>query len=207
MARTGRPLAMPAEERKKEIYEAVEQLLGEHAYEKVTMAEIAAKAGMSKKTLYVYFADKNELMESLVASSYVWPQKNLEDTSPDPVLALRTRIYGIAEHVLCEHHLRLCRLAIGERVGHARIADMFYEMGIRGSRESLIQAVERIDRSRWNLNVKSLLLVEMIFGASIGYHLMDALLTGQLPDSKLIADAIDEVISSLFRTDIEPAAG
>ncbi|MVV51790.1 TetR/AcrR family transcriptional regulator [Pseudomonas sp. PB120] len=205
MARTGRPLAMPAEERKKEIYVAVEQLLTERAYEKVTMSEIAAKAGMSKKTLYVYFADKNELMESLVASSYVWPQKAQEDASPDPVHALRLRLHGIAEHVLCEHHLRLCRLAIGERVGHTRIADMFYEMGISASRGSLILAVERIEPSRWNLKIKSLLLVEMIFGASIGYHLMDALLTGRLPDKQLIQDAIDEVIESLFSSAQPPA--
>lgn len=198
---------MPAEERKKEIYEAVEQLLGERVYEKVTMSEIAAKAGMSKKTLYVYFADKHELMESLVASSHVWPQKVLEDASPDPVLALRIRLHGIADHVLCEHHLRLCRLAIGERVGQTKIADMFYQMGIRASRGSLILAVERIERSRWVLNIKSLLLVEMIFGASIGYHLMDALLTGQLPDKQHLQASIDEVIASLFRTVDQSAAG
>src|SRR3546814_1841525 len=68
MTRTGRPLAMPAEERKKEVYVAAEKLFGERGYEKVTMTEIAAQAGMSKKTLYVYFADKEALLTSLVAS-------------------------------------------------------------------------------------------------------------------------------------------
>src|SRR3546814_10358908 len=63
MTRTGRPLAMPAEERKKEVYVAAEKLFGERGYEKVTMTEIAAQAGMSKKTLYVYFADKEARSE------------------------------------------------------------------------------------------------------------------------------------------------
>ncbi|CAM5450049.1 hypothetical protein ECAE60S_02744 [Eoetvoesiella caeni] len=39
------------------VYNAAEQLFGDRGYEKVTMAEIAAQAGMSKKTLYVHFAD------------------------------------------------------------------------------------------------------------------------------------------------------
>ena len=194
---------MPVEERKKEIYQAVEQLLGERAYEKVTMSEIAAKAGMSKKTLYVHFADKDELMKSLVASSYVWPQQTVEDLSPDPVDALRNKLYGIAEHVLCEHHLRLCRLAIGESIGATGIADMFYQMGIRPSRESMIEAVERIAPERWVVKQKPLLLVEMIFGATVGYRLMDALLTGQLPDPQQVRESIDDVIAAL----LVPAAG
>lgn len=194
---------MPVEERKKEIYQAVEQLLGERAYEKVTMSEIAAKAGMSKKTLYVHFADKDELMKSLVASSYVWPQQTVEDLSPDPVDALRNKLYGIAEHVLCEHHLRLCRLAIGESIGATGIADMFYQMGIRPSRESMIEAVERIAPERWVVKQKPLLLVEMIFGATVGYRLMDALLTGQLPDPQQVRESIDDVIAAL----VVPAAG
>lgn len=194
---------MPVEERKKEIYQAVEQLLGERAYEKVTMSEIAAKAGMSKKTLYVHFADKDELMKSLVASSYVWPQQTVEDLSPDPVVALRNKLYGIAEHVLCEHHLRLCRLAIGESIGATGIADMFYQMGIRPSRESMIEAVERIAPERWVVKQKPLLLVEMIFGATVGYRLMDALLTGQLPDPQQVRESIDDVIAAL----VVPAAG
>ncbi len=194
---------MPVEERKKEIYQAVEQLLGERAYEKVTMSEIATKAGMSKKTLYVHFADKDELMKSLVASSYVWPQQTVEDLSPDPVDALRNKLYGIAEHVLCEHHLRLCRLAIGESIGATGIADMFYQMGIRPSRESMIEAVERIAPERWVVKQKPLLLVEMIFGATVGYRLMDALLTGQLPDPQQVRESIDDVIAAL----LVPAAG
>ncbi len=32
----------------------------------VTMAQIASEAGMSKKTLYAYFADKRALLNSLV---------------------------------------------------------------------------------------------------------------------------------------------
>lgn len=198
MARTGRPLAMPAEQRKQEIYAAVEQLLAEHAYEKVTMAEIAAKAGMSKKTLYVYFADKNALMEALVASSYAWPQQAVEAVAADPVEALRAKLQGIAEQVLSEQHLRLCRLAIAEGAGPGKIAESFQEMGIRASRASLIAAVERIDPARRHLNLDSLLLVEMIFGASIGHHLMDALLTGCLPDKQPTLDAIDAIIAALF---------
>ncbi len=49
-----------------EIFSIAEQLFGEKGFENVTMSEIATAAGMSKKTLYVYFSDKRELLISLV---------------------------------------------------------------------------------------------------------------------------------------------
>src|SRR3546814_3943480 len=77
MTRTGRPLAMPAEERKKEVHVAAEKLFGERGHEQVTMSEIAAQAGTSKKTLYAYFSDKEARSEehttelqSLMSTSY-----------------------------------------------------------------------------------------------------------------------------------------
>src|SRR3546814_19396995 len=92
MTRTGRPLAMPAEERKKEVYVAAAKLFGERGYEKVTMTEIAAQAGMSKKTLYVSFADKAALLTSLVASSYTWTEPALNRTPNEAVATLNYKL-------------------------------------------------------------------------------------------------------------------
>jgi AcrR family transcriptional regulator len=198
MSRIGRPLAMPVEDRRKEIFSTAEQLFGERGYEKVTMAEIAAACGMSKKTLYVSFADKEALLKALVASSYIWPEHAFDQATADPVARLRLRLQVVAEHVLSERHIKLCRLAIGESIGIAGLADTFYQMGLHTSRESLIQAVEQIPPARRHLALPGSLQADMLFGAICGKGLFDALLTGALPQPEQIGQAIDEVVGSLF---------
>lgn len=199
MTRTGRPLAMSAEDRKKEIYIAAERLFGDRGYEKVTMSEIAAEAGMSKKTLYVYFSDKEALLTSLVASSYIWPDHAFEGKPADPVDGLKVTLKVIADHVLSDRHLKLCRLAIGESIGIAGLADTFYQMGINSSRESLITAVDQIEPGRHMVDLKACVLADMLFGATVGKVLIDALLTGDRPGMQIIYDAIDHVCARLFK--------
>lgn len=198
MTRIGRPLVMPTEERKKEIHSAAEQLFGERGYEKVTMAEIAAQAGMSKKTLYVHFADKEALLKSLVASSCIWPETVFEKEPADPVDGLKRTLKIIADHVLSKRHLKLCRLAIGESIGISNLADTFYRMGIHASRQSLIAAVDQVEPSRRIADLNSDVWADMLFGATIGNVLFDALLTGKRPAIRQIHTSIDHVVGMLF---------
>ncbi len=198
MTRTGRPLAMPPEDRKKEVYAAAEKLFGERGYEKVTMSEIAAEAGMSKKTLYVYFSDKEALLTSLVSSSYIWPEHAFEGKLVDPFEGLKVRLKVIADHVLSERHLKLCRLAIGESIGIAGLADTFYQMGICTSRESLIAAVNQIEPGRRIVKLDACILADMLFGATVGKVFIDALLAGKAPVMRHIYASIDQVAATLF---------
>lgn len=189
---------MPTEDRKNEIHSAAEQLFGEHGYEKVTMSEIAAQAGMSKRTLYVHFSDKEALLKSLVASSYIWPSNAFEDKPENSVEGLKIRLRTIADHVLSERHLKLCRLAIGEGIGISGLADTFYHMGIHTSRQSLITAVDQIEPSRRIADLSSDIWADMLFGATIGKVLIDALLTGKRPAMRQVYASIEHVIAMLF---------
>lgn len=199
MSRAGRPLVMPHEDRKKQIHAAAEKLFGERGYENVTMSEIAAEAGMSKKTLYVHFADKETLLKSFVASSYIWPERHpVEEAATDPVDGLKARLRTIADHVLSPRHLKLYRLAIGESIGIAGLADTFHEVGIRRSRESLIRAIDEIAPARRALQLESGVLADMLFGATIGQLLIDALLTGRRRNMRKIHASFEQVIGAMF---------
>lgn len=199
MSRTGRPLAMPVEHRKKEIHAVAEQLFGERGYEKVTMSEIAVAAGMSKKTLYVHFADKQALLKSLVESSLIWPESRTDASQAVlPSGELVAALKAVAAHVLSERHLRLCRLAIGESISITGLADTFYEMGIQRSRDSLIGVVDRIEPARRKLGLESAVLADMLFGATIGKVLIDALLTAERPDLPTIHASIEQVVAAMF---------
>lgn len=198
MARTGRPLAMPVEERKEAIYSAAETLFGEQGYEKVTMNDIASAAGMSKKTLYQLFTDKETLLRGLVESSYVWPEDTLDTEAADPVAALVLRLRVIANHVLSDRHIKLSRLAIGESIGRKDIATTFVETGVGKSRESLVEAITNVPPARHRVDLPPTTLAGMLYGATCGYQLMNALLTGTKPDLARVYATIDEVVEKMF---------
>lgn len=180
MSKMGRPLVMPVEDRCKEIYRAAEKLFGLKGFAHVTMAEIAAESGMSKKTLYVYFSDKKALLKALVSSSYVWSDQSLAlDTEHSPVAALKRHLKMIAEYALSERHLKLCRLAIAENFASDGMADTFYQLGIARSRESLILSIEKIPPNQHRIKLEVGLLADLLFGAVIGKKLIDALMANQ----------------------------
>lgn len=199
----GRPLVMPVEERYREIFNTAEQLFGEKGFANVTMAEIAVAVGMSKKTLYVYFSDKRELLKSLVSSSYLWseqPKKLNVDISA--IDALKQHLYMIASYVLSERHLKLCRLAIAENYGSEGMSDTFYQLGVANSRQSLIESIGRIPNEQRILSLSDELLADMVFGAVIGKLMIDALMakTDQLSNFTEIDLKIAEVVDVMFKS-------
>ena len=58
---------MKVTEMKYRIVNATHQLLMQYGVRSVSMDDIAGNLGMSKKTLYQYFKDKNEIIEQVVA--------------------------------------------------------------------------------------------------------------------------------------------
>jgi AcrR family transcriptional regulator len=62
----------PAEARRAEILEAAAAVFGEKGYNRATMKEIAARAGIVPGTIYLYFKNKRDLLlaiaDSLIAS-------------------------------------------------------------------------------------------------------------------------------------------
>lgn len=198
MIKVGRPLVMSAEDRRKEIFIIAEKLFGEKGFEHVTMAEIATEAGMSKKTLYVYFSDKRELLKSLVASSYIWSDNAFNDPNIDPIQSLKDRLKMVAVHVLSERHIKLCRLAIAERVGIDGLTDTFYEMGIATSRNHLIEAIKKIDRQHYVLDLDTDVLADMLFGATIAKPFIDLLFIDQQFEILMIHQQIDQVVQAMF---------
>jgi len=58
----GRHRRLPREERRRQIVEAVNQVVAEHGVAGASVARIAAAAGVSEGTLYVYFNSRQEML-------------------------------------------------------------------------------------------------------------------------------------------------
>ena len=199
MTKLGRPLVKSADDRRKEIFASAEKLFGEKGYEHVTMSEIATEVGMSKKTLYVHFEDKRELLKSLVMSSYIWSQDSFEPQNLTPIEELKHCLIMIAQHVLSERHIKLCRLAISESMSLDGLSQTFYEMGVSTSRKHLIEAIQKIGSNAYQLNLETEILADTLFGATIGKPFVDLLFINQHIDFELVKQHIEVVVNAMFR--------
>ena len=73
---------------KERIQQKANDLFRRYGVKSITMDEIAAQLGVSKKTIYQYFTDKDELVEAVVRETITYAQKTCDDnheTSKDAV--------------------------------------------------------------------------------------------------------------------------
>jgi TetR/AcrR family transcriptional regulator, mexJK operon transcriptional repressor len=190
---------MAAEERREVIFVAAERLFGERGFSTVTMAEIAASVGMSKKTLYGIFKNKEDLLIALISSSYAWTGVDFHKNSHSTTEELRVRLREMSRHILSVRHVRLCRLAIAEGSRNKHLARSFYEVGIRRSRASLVESIAKLVHGSHKLaGVTDETVADMLVGATCFVPFMSALLNQAAPDMKAVNAQIDRMVGRLF---------
>ena len=65
---------------KQRIQEKANDLFRRYGIKSITMDEIATQLGVSKKTLYQYFSDKDELVEAIVKNTIKGAQDTCDNT-------------------------------------------------------------------------------------------------------------------------------
>lgn len=58
------------DEKRGQIFAAAQELFGRYGFKRVTIEEVAERAGVSKVTIYTYFKSKSGLIRELVAETY-----------------------------------------------------------------------------------------------------------------------------------------
>ena len=121
----------PAREaRRQAVLTAALAVFAEHGFEAARLDDVAARAGVAKGTLYLYFADKEALLEELIRSVVGPVRKAIERVAANPALpaatALQTVFKVFESEVLGTERKLLVRLVISEGPRFPRIAELYF---------------------------------------------------------------------------------
>ncbi len=124
-----KPRIEPAE-RRQAILDAALVVFAEHGFEAARLDEVAARAGVAKGTLYLYFKDKQALFENLIRSAIdpIFERVEAVSAVPDLPLAqvLEILFAAFRSQVLETDRKLLIRLVIAEGPRFPAIAEFYY---------------------------------------------------------------------------------
>jgi AcrR family transcriptional regulator len=116
-----------------QIRAAAQELFLQHGFQATTTDAIAARASISKETLYRYYSRKEDLfmdvLRSLTVERAVWVQ--LMERSPEPSslrqlrALLRTMLQSLLETMMQAEYLAMLRLIVAESPRFPELGDMF----------------------------------------------------------------------------------
>ena len=173
----------------------------EAGYERASMDEIAAKAAVSKATVYSHFRNKEALFEAIIrelCQRLVTPLRLGDSERADPAETLTAFARSYVEVLLDPASLALHRLLVAEATRNPDLAGMSYRVGggqaVRGLAEYLAQ-----ETAKGTLKVADpTMAAEQLFGMLNGHLQVRALLHVEPRPSREMLDRLVETAVETF---------
>jgi AcrR family transcriptional regulator len=129
-AKRARARKVDADTRRQAILDAALSVFAEHGFEAARLDEMAARAGVAKGTLYLYFQDKEALFEELIRGAAAPIIDTLSKVAANPAIPpamVLEAFFGMFEkEVLGTRRKLLLRLIIAEGPRFPAIAEFYY---------------------------------------------------------------------------------
>jgi AcrR family transcriptional regulator len=129
-AKPSRALKVDPATRRQAILDAALTVFAERGFETARLDDVAARAGVAKGTLYLYFKDKESLFEEVVRSAVSPILERLNGLAATPDVPFDTALEAMfamfEKEVLGTQRKLLIRLIIAEGPRFPRIAEFYY---------------------------------------------------------------------------------
>jgi len=199
-ARPGRPRQLSDEQRRRQLIDAAEHVFLERGYHAATIAHIAERAGMSKKTIYQVFPGKAALFEALLSDRLAVFTLPIEADDREPAAALESILLKVALFALSPKQIRLLRLLIAEASRSPEMARVFHRQGL-GRGAGTLEKWFAAQAERGTLPIKDpVRAANMIFNLAIGdLNLFMLLKSGRPPTRVEIGRRVREAVAFFMR--------
>ncbi len=196
--RTGRPLALSPEARRRALVHAAGQVFRRDGFARATMEKIAAEAGMSKRTLYRIFPDKRAAFEALLGEQDHMTPLSAYAYRPgdDPREELHRSLFSMVRYILSPRRLTLTRLVIADSHQHPELSESFHRLEVAAM---VAQSMERFQRLRSDGAITAeqpVDLSRLMIGAIIGFRQVAAMSIHPTPeqDEEELSARVSQVI-------------
>jgi AcrR family transcriptional regulator len=133
--------------RPEEITAAALELFSERGYAATRLEDVAARAGVSKGTLYLYFENKEELFKAVLREGFISPLAEMRDTVEryeGPTFDLVEMVVrGWWGHVGATRLAAIPKLIIAEARNFPEVARFYVDEVLRPGREAIAAIVRR----------------------------------------------------------------
>jgi TetR/AcrR family transcriptional repressor of mexJK operon len=189
---------MPRQSKKDAILAAAEKLFIGSSFTKVSMDEIAAKAPVSKPTLYAHFKDKAALFTAVIETKcarFLTEMRNEIDLDEPPAVALRRIGTAYLEKILSVEAINLVRVVIAASDDFPHIAQGFYNSSPRQAELFLADYIEAQHKRKKLKAPDAAAAAETLIGLWKGNRYFRHLLELETaPDKKTIRKAVDQAV-------------
>ena len=204
-AETGR-----SERRRQAIIQAATEVFLRHGYLGATTDEVAARASVSKQTLYKYFTDKQHLFAEVILDATTQvaggladvAASTLEDTG-DVRKALRALADGFQRGLLQPDVLRLRRLVIAEADRFPEVGSAWFDRGFDHALVILGESMRRLADRGLLHNLSDPKLAAYQFAGLVMYQPMNQVMfagTDALPPAGRLGRIADAAVEMFLAT-------
>ena len=189
--------------KKEQIIQSARELFHQFGFKKVSMDEIAQKAGVTKKTIYMYFDSKEDLLKYFIQEEIQNMEKivkDVEDKNLDFFETVNQSIYGLLEYRKHQDFLNVITkeaewLKNPIIVDNLKLIDEKIQNYIR---KKLQKAKENGYIDYLDLDITTFLVYKMYIALIIEWNDKDKNL-----DDQMIAQSIVEILKNGLRKDVE----
>jgi AcrR family transcriptional regulator len=157
------------------LIEAAEDIFLAKGYHTATMSDVAAQAGMSKKTVYQLIESKGELFAALLThhqSLLVFPEEQPGWTVHD---LLTANLLCLARFLISKEQIAIVRLIMAEYTHSPDLGRVFHLRRVQKARSRLETCLSGIAARKGCVNCNAKEMSAMLFGMAVGEFFLGAL--------------------------------